>query len=278
MRVIRTHNAMHLGDNLVHLNFLRRVAMEMPGCQFIHAARWNHVPQLRDVVADLRNVKLIALEEDKYYMHADYTAPMIKDSVNAWRGAGGDWYNHPDRNDFVLYHLYHWFPRISGMMGVENPISHGENDMLFDYPRLCCTIDEKLKSQILFINSQPMSGQFIGYDDYALANLAVNLWTKNDSLITTSPIPKELIPSGTIRCTADYGLSVSQIGNLSLFAKCIVMVSTGPSWPTFNVWNTITVQHRIILIDQERIELSPNTVHCKSVREATEKLKEYGYL
>jgi hypothetical protein len=277
MRTIRTHNAYHLGDNLVHLNFLRRGAMELPGAQFIHAARWNHVPQMRDVVSDLKNVKLVALEEDKYYAYGDYTAPMIKDSVNAWRGAGGDWYNHPDRDDFVKYHVQHWFPRISGMLGIDNPIKIS-SDMLFDYPQICAAVDPWFKSQILVINSAPKSGQFIAYDDYALCNLAVNLWTKNESLIMTSPIPKELIPKGVIKCTEDYGLSVSQIGNLSLFARCIVMVSTGPSWPTFNVWNTITVQHRIILIDNEVINLAPNTVHCRTVREAAEKLIEYGYL
>ena len=273
----RTHNAYHLGDNLVHLNFLRRVALSMPDRQFIHAARWNNIPQMRDVVSDVKNIKLISLEEDKYYAYADYTTPLIKDSVNAWRGAGGDWYNHPDRNDFVKYHVDHWFPRISGMMGVDCPIKRTE-DMLFDYPQLCSWQHPELHSQIIVINSRPMSGQFIAYDDYALCDLAVNLWRQNDSLITTSPIPKELIPRGTIKCTADYGLSVSQIGNLSLHARCIVMVSTGPSWPTFNVWNTITVRHRIILIDQEQINLSPNTVHCKSVREAVDKLTEYGYL
>jgi hypothetical protein len=74
------------------------------------------------------------------------------------------------------------------------------------------------------------------------------------------------------------GLSVTEIGHLSLHCHTILMVSTGPSWPTFNIWNQDTVMHRIILLEPERVNLAPNTTHCATIDEAAEVLKGIGLL
>lgn len=66
------------------------------------------------------------------------------------------------------------------------------------------------------------------------------------------------------------------IGLSSQNCRFILMVSTGPSWPTFNVWNRDTP--RIILIDHERINITPNTAHCSSVEAVRKILKERGQL
>lgn len=73
-------------------------------------------------------------------------------------------------------------------------------------------------------------------------------------------------------------MSVTAIGHVSQHADLIVMISTGPSWPTFNVWNRDSVRRRIILIDEEKIGLSSNTVQCPTVAQAREVLEADGYL
>ena len=52
-----TFNEWHLGDNLVHLNFLRRLAVEHPDFQFIHACRIDYHEPLKPVVWPLTNLR-----------------------------------------------------------------------------------------------------------------------------------------------------------------------------------------------------------------------------
>ena len=56
-------------------------------------------------------------------------------------------------------------------------------------------------------------------------------------------------------------MTVTDIGALSRHCRFIIQVSTGPSWPTFNIFNPSTVELRAILLDNEKIEMTPNTVH-----------------
>lgn len=278
--VIRTHNSYHLGDNMVHLNFLRRVALANPERKFIHAARWQYTSQLKDVVFYVSNIELVALENDTYYAWFDTDSPRHKESINAWRGAGGDWYRHWNRNNFVAYHCNHWFPKLAGLMGVDNPVKRPE-DMLFDYPAIKhAKIPDLLNYplDVLVINSPPGSGQWNSYNEVELGILAKSIARSGKRIVSTAKVPGSMSDSSFVPCTQDYWLSVTQIGYLSLLCHTIVMVSTGPSWPTFNVWNQDTVKRRIILLDEERVELSPNTFHCRTVEQATEILRRDGII
>ena len=247
--ITRTHNAYHLGDNLVHLNFLRKVSLANPDRAFVHAAQWQYLRQLQDVVTDVPNVEL-----------KDYNYLTPSDSIDAWRGANQFWYSHPGRNDFVKFHVEAWFPFLADRMDVENPIKCAK-DMLFDYPSI--RDGEHQEIDVLVINSPPGSGQFQRYDESAFNPIITRMVEKSLRVVSSWPA---------------RGLSVTQFGHLSLFCHTILMVSTGPSWPTFNVWNQDSVKHRIILLEPERVNLSPNTMHCATVDEAAEVLKGAGLL
>jgi hypothetical protein len=249
----------------VHLNFLRKVALANPDRQFVHAAQWQYLKQLQDVIADVPNVEL---------KDFNYTTP--SDSINAWRGDKQFWYSHPDRNDFVKFHVEAWFPYLADRMDVENPIKCAK-DMLFDYPEIRTAFAPAIPAfypscDVLVINNPPGSGQFQSYDQYALAILADRIAVKGYSVVVTDEYPKNLVS------TQRLGYSVTKIGFLSLICHTILMVSTGPSWPTFNVWNQESVKNRIILLEPERVNLSPNTMHCATVDEAAEVLKGAGLL
>ncbi len=249
--ITRTHNAYHLGDNLVHLNFLRKVAIANPDRQFVHAAQWQYLKQLQDVVADVPNVEL---------KDFNYTTP--SDSINAWRGDKQFWYSHPDRNDFVKFHVEAWFPYLADRMGVKNPIKCAE-DMLFDYPAICQQTPNYTTFDVLVINSPPGSGQFRDYNEFALYEIINRMKENGLSVCSSHPYSQR---------------SITQYGYLSLHCHTILMVSTGPSWPTFNVWNQNSIKNRIILLEPERVNLSPNTMHCATIDEAAEVLKGAGLL
>jgi hypothetical protein len=263
--ITRTHNGYHLGDNLVHLNFLRKVALAHPDRQFVHAAQWQYEKQLKDVISDVPNIKL---------EHFGYMTPAL--SIDSWRGAGGFWYNHEHRNDFVKFHTDFWFPYLASQMGVDNPIQSAK-DMLFDYPTILHGLNGKFPNgcDVLVINSPPGSGQFSGYNGYALAELASAISANGFKVVATAELPSHIV---NVETTVKAGLTATQIGSLSIHCHSILMVSTGPSWSTFNIWNQDTVLNRIILLDSERVWLSPNTIHCSNIAEAGNVLKESGLI
>jgi hypothetical protein len=264
-QTIRTHNAYHLGDNLVHLNFLRRVALANPDLTLIHHVQWQYINQLRDVVVDIPNIHLA---EFNYHLPAG--------SIDAWRGADGFWYQHPDRNDFVKFHTEAWFPHLAARMGVGNPVTTRE-DMLFDYPALDDKDSQGQLFDVLIINSPPGSGQFLGYDEFALCNIANALATAGHDVVVTH-LPLGWQRHHTIESTTYGNRTVTEIGRLSQHCHTILMVSTGPSWPTFNVLNKESVKNRFILLDTEFVDLAPNTHHCSSVSEAEKLLRDHRIL
>jgi hypothetical protein len=253
-RVIHTHCSVRLGDNLLHLQFLRKLAKRYPDSRFIHSAHSAYLSQMRAVVADLGNVELSDQFRD--------------DSIEVWKNDQGFWENHPLKNDFCPFYVL-WFDEVARKMGLENPIKHPAN-FLFDYPALLQTTALHEPFDFLIINSPPLSGQLRHYSD--LSTSANLLKARNYSVICTHPIDG-------IPCTQDpWKLSVTGIGSLSRYCRFIIQVSTGPSWPTFNIWNQGTVEMRIILLDNEKIEMTPNTIHVQNEAQVIDVLKQKGLL
>ena len=247
--MIATFNAFHLGDNLVHLHFMRSLAKKYPEKQFGHYANPQHAPQLRPVVEDLPNLKLLD------------TCPA--DAVNAWRGTDDFWYLHSERHDFVRFHC-DWFHYLAGKLGLENPVRY-EADMQFDYPALAPAPGtdhfEHPTFDVLLINSIPHSGQFLGFNIHDFRAMAKTLTEYGKKVITT-------LPTGICDSTHNgtTGLPVTAIGRLSTAAKAIVGCVTGPSWTCFNIWNR--EKKFINILDNERVGIMPNTHHVKSCAEA----------
>ncbi len=249
MKTIQTHCALRLGDNLAHLHFLRGLAKKYPEIHFRHAAHVGYLQQLIDLTCDLPNLQISDIPHHKGH------------SVNGWKNAGGFWETHARKNDYAAFML-EWFAHLARELGLESPFTEPA-DLLFDYPALRPEQPIRPPFDFLVVNSSPMSGQWRGNDPVAMATLIQSLAQKH-AVITT-----QRIPGLAVACTEQLpGFSVTNIGQLSQVCKYIVMVSTGPSWPTFNVWNRDSIELRIILIDREEIGLSKNTVQCQTLTEA----------
>jgi len=259
LKTISTFNALHLGDNLVHLHFLRHLAQTYPEIHFTHGAPDEHLAQLYPLWQDIPNLTVQSI------------ALTGQGAINAWVGAGGWWYQQPDTHDWAKAYL-RWFQTLARAMGLESPFTC-PRDFLFDYPALRAPATDGGISEILIINSPPMSGQWRAFDHEAFDRIIAQLDRAGHSVATTSPSLFSHIP-----CTRDQSMDVTAIGRLSQRCKAIIGCVTGPMWPCLNVWNADTVQLRIHLLDRERVEIAPNTVHTNSLSLVPEILKERGFL
>ena len=199
----------------------------------------------------------------------------------------GFWDTHPRRNDFSSFYI-ELFAILSRQMGLKSPFCEPA-DLWFDYPAIrdgrgCKKILGDAGADqfdFLVVNSVPLSGQlraFRGDPDH-LTPLIDEL-AATYRIIVTNPLnrPDAQMPRSTILCTQDYGLSVTDIGTLSLHCRYLLMVSTGPSWTTFNVWNRQTIRLRVVLVDTEQLNLGGNTVQANTRHDARQILVEHGLL
>jgi len=295
----QTYSKLHLGDNLVHLNFLRKLSARYPEGKFVHATTAGYLPQLREVIKDIPAISLIPLEE------------LRGSATNAWTGAGRWlWFmpmggfrdGHPNTADWSGFHV-DWFRHLAAKMGLESPIEKPA-DLLFDYPAIqeSVPVAEHWKCDVLVINSRPASGQLKAYKDQTglhgiytrlfqkghhfqntqsddfLAPVIDRLCEAGHQVVTTQPYQTKRINQPTPPCTTEHGLTVTNIGNLSLRCKYIVMISTGPIFPTLNVWNVETVKLRVVLLDCERLNLPGNMVYSNTAEGAMRALKAEGLI
>jgi hypothetical protein len=234
--MIATYNEYHLGDNLIHLNYLRRACKENPHQEFIHHCNPAYHAQLTPLCEDVP----ITLGDL-------YVTP---GAVHAWIGHANYFYEHSHRRDWLRFHL-DWFVRLSSILEIENPMACRE-DFLFDYPALGAPLHYEF--DYLLINSVPASGQLPDYTPQFFQNMVLNLTNEGHKVITTAP-------TGMTPCTLDHHFTVTDIGVLSKSVSHIIAVDTGPLWTTFNKANQNKVLSRTIYgTTSDTIDLAPNTV------------------
>jgi hypothetical protein len=257
VQIINTFCTYHLGDNLVHINFMRRAVARNPwDFQFVHAVSEPYLPQLRETVADLPTVKLIGLSEKP------------DNAIDVWKNRNADFYGNPLRDDWAAYHV-EFFDKLATEIGVKNPL-RGPYDFLFDYPACGPIANDYVQFEpfdFLIVNSQPLSSQAnVRASDYW--PLVEKLLLKGYSVVTTEPTP---LGNPTTRPR-----TISGIGQMAHSAKYILGVVTGPMWPTLSIWNTPEL--RVHILERERVEIAANTEHATGVERATGILIEHGLL
>ncbi|TAN51768.1 MAG: hypothetical protein EPN21_05645 [Methylococcaceae bacterium] len=256
MTTLYTHCDYNLGDNLAHLHYLRKQAVRYADHHFVHAAKYAHLPQMIEVICDIPNISLIDITYKPEH------------SQDAWKNRDNYFYSHAGWQDYAVFYL-DFFRYLSDKLGLISPFEKAE-DLLFDYPAILKT--RYAEYDFLVINSAPMSGHFPEFNPADFDTLIAALLDRGYSVATTAP------SHTNAPCTMNSQLSVTAIGGLSLSCKYIVGVSTGPSWPTFNIWNKDSVLLRLLLPAQEQVLIAPNTVHAKTLPEAVEILKNRGLL
>ena len=218
---------------------------------------------MQELVEDLPNVGLTLLEDRP------------PEAVNAWKNTDNFFGGMDQSPDYYEFYL-RWFAHHAAQLGLESPFAK-MTDLLFDYPALRRTVVPALTFDTLLINSQPCSGQWMAYDGNAeqravLERIASEMADRT-RLVITQPVE-----DSSLVCTREMGLSVTGIGNLSLRCRNIVMIGTGPAWPTCNVFNLETVARRIVLMEPERVNFAPGIRHVANFEELRTALQEEGLL
>lgn len=283
--MIETFNALRLGDNLAHLHFMRNLASAFPDFQFRHEAHARYIPELSPLIEGIPNLRLGAIaDSNPRWWEARGSG------VNAWKNADHYWDNCPRRNNYSVFML-EWFDHLARKLGLESPL-RSASDLLFDYPALfwpASADSDPLKGRehrILVVNSPAQSGQATGVDPSLLDQLVIDLAVSEYGRVVycTHPLSREphLWPDNLL-CTnsAARRLSVTEIGRLSIACGVHVMISTGPSWPTFNIWNSAYPQgFRALLIDSEFIDFGPpdKIHHARTVQQVRLQLERHGLL
>lgn len=260
MTTTQTHCALRLGDNLASVHFLRGLAKNYPDVHFRHAAQLTYVRQLVELTCDLPNLQI---SDTRFHKGQSW---------NTWKNADGFWESHAIKNDYAGFML-EFFDVLAKRMGLKSPFRKPA-DLLFDYPALDKdNLPFKVEPfDMLIVNSPPQSGQWQHGDGVELNTLVQRL-AQQHRVITTHPTGLDVL------CTMSLPFfTVTNIGQLSQICRYVVMVSTGPSWPTFNIWNQGSIELRLIFIDHEWIGLSKNTHQCETVAQATTLLKGRGLL
>lgn len=263
----RTHCWLRNGDNLVHLHFLRKLALAYPDHTFEHrfATHLANPLQLADIAADVPNIRLLPQAHEHVPAH----------SVDGWKGANGYWYQHPRRHDYAAFYLEFW-GLLARTIGLESPV-HTARDLLFDYPRLRGNPTDALPPcDVLVINSSPLSGQWRAFDGSRFDAEIVHPLVQAGHRVITSTW-STYAPSAAM-----WGLNFTRLGQISTRARAIVMVSTGPSWPTFNLWTHDTLEFRLVLLDEEdlsglALEKQDRYAQTNSIDKAREMLRERGW-
>ena len=232
--MIHTYNEYHLGDQLVHLHYLRKVCENHPHLEFTHHCNPKHHEQLRPLIEDM------PIEISDLYIPPG--------AINAWIGHANFFYEHPDRANWVKFMLA-WFERLSFVLEVPSPIAC-RDELLFDYPALKGLATPSY--DYLVINSPPNSGQLPDYQPEFFHSLVREYLNNGKSVITTHP-------TGMTECTLDLGFSVTDIGSLSRSVDHIIGVATGPMWTTFNTYNLATVKTRTFYCAHQTVNLTDNT-------------------
>ena len=234
--MIYTFNEYHLGDNLIHLNYLRKASILNPDKEFTHHCQVQYHEQLKPII-----------DEFPIYLKDLSIHP---NSVNTWIGVNNFFYQHPQCRHWVNFHL-DWFTYLSSVLGIANPIA-AKRDLLFDYPALTARTFEPF--DYLIINSPPMSGQLPDFNPQYFVKMVQGLVNLGQKVITTHP-------TGLANSTLEWGMDVTQIGNLSNYCQHIIAIDTGPMWTTFNTYNAYSVLSRTIYgRTSDTIDLTANTV------------------
>ena len=233
--MIRTFNEYHLGDNLIHLNYLRKLGL--PATHYCH----QHYHD-----------QLLPLIEDTDIVLIDLPAKPA-DAINAWIGANNTFQTRPPGTTWSEFYTY-WFSKMSEQLNVDNPIKN-KDDFLFDYPEL--QRKEYPQYDYLIINSVPMSGQLPDYNPWFFEKLIKKYLEEGSTVITT-------LPTGQCQSTIELNMSVTDIGALAKSCKAITAVETGPLWTTYNPYakhparTVFTQTHTIDLLNTTTYPNLPN--------------------
>ena len=211
-----TYMELHLGDNVYHLDYLRKIIDNNPEYSFTHYAREIYLNELQaQIIGYENNVQLKSIEQGY---------PL--DSIHGWINTDNWFHGYYRPKAFQLEgcpiaydKMYiEWYDLLEQKYNLPNPIKTSE-DFKLKFVGLD-VYDLEKEYDVLIINSVPQSGQY-NYEEVLFKDLAYHLINQGYNIITTKKIDD-------IECTLDYNYNLTQIAKISTKTPIIIAVHTGP--------------------------------------------------
>lgn len=212
----------HLGDCILHAHFLRQLIKKNPQIERIYLYQYaDHLKQTQEFTRDIPQIVMARYD----------AAP--ENALRGWVGQFGI-PPLPCALDTLRFTSYN---KLCKQLNLRSPFWALE-DILLDHPNFY-RLENFDRYDVLLINSTPLSNQCT-LDEEQYTKFAAKLKAKGKTVITTKKIPG-------VDCTMDKGYSILDIGCLSIKAKYIIGIGTGPMIGCLNVRNK---EKKFLYIDQ----------------------------
>lgn len=216
MKHFNTYMEPHLGDNIYHLDYLRKIINLNPDYCFTHYARERYLNELQtQIIGYENNIQLKSYEQGT-----------PSNAIHGWINTDNwfEGYYRPKafQNEgcpISCDKMYiEWYNLLEQKYGLPNPIKTSE-DFKTKFKGLD-NYDLPKQYDVLIINSIPQSAQYM-YEEDLFKQLSYYLINRGYNTITTRKIDD-------IECTLDYNYNLTQIAKISTITPIIISINTGP--------------------------------------------------
>lgn len=150
------------------------------------------------------------------------------------------------RNDYYSFNTIYYnnvFKKLS-IPHIMTEITYSDNELIDRYYRVMNSYSPLKNTQILIINSEPMSGQYT-YDIEEF-----NAYTKKLAEIFNVVVTRHI--DTDIPCTVSYGLNIKDIAAISINVDVIIAINTGPFVGLLNTYTMNRVKQFYIFDEKEK--------------------------
>lgn len=222
---LHLYNIYHLGDNIFNIIFFNKIYPYLCKKNIIiqYYCNHNYHTQVKEFIQYPERIILRSLEE-----RGDKGLELWINNRNL--------VNHYELQCLVGFDTYYIYFYNYILKQLKFPIllfdlKYKDEDLIFRQNRILTNYPKYKNLDILFINSEPLSGQY-PYPRQEWNQFITNL-NKKYNIITTLKVKD-------VDCTMDIRLSCKDIAALSIEAKYIIAINTGPF---VGCYNEYTLQH-----------------------------------
>ncbi len=222
---LHLYNIYHLGDNVFNIIFFNKIYPYLSKKNIViqYYCNHNYHSQVKEFIQYPDRIKLRSLEE-----RGDKGLELWINNRNLVNN-----YELQCLVGFDTYyiHFYNYILKQLQFPIILFDLKYKDEDLLYRKKRILSEYPKYKNLDILFINSEPLSGQY-PYPRQEW-NQFITTMNKKYNIITTLKVKD-------IDCTMDIKLTIKDIAALSIEAKYIIAINTGPF---VGCYNEYTLQH-----------------------------------